>query len=98
LVTRLWAARQLEENLSAVVERAFALVIEMRGALCEEWAARKGWEVIDGGDENRKTAAKTATNTQVSLNTQEAIKRAIVRLLPLPPGSIVRSLVIGSRS
>jgi len=42
LVTRLGAARQLEDNFSELVERAVALVIEMRGAFREEWAAEKG--------------------------------------------------------
>jgi hypothetical protein len=42
LVTRLWPARQLEENFSEVIASDFALAIGRRVALREEWAAKKG--------------------------------------------------------
>jgi hypothetical protein len=94
LVTPLWLTRQLEEALSQLVKRAFALVIEMCGALREERAARKAWEVDERGDENTKTAETAATNAHLALNTQEAIKQAFAPLLLLPPKSMAPSPVI----
>jgi hypothetical protein len=94
LVKCLWAARQLEESFWEAADRAFALVIEMRGALRDEWLARKEEKAIEGGDDNTIAAAKAATNTHRALNTKEAIKQATVPLLLLPPESMVCSPVI----
>jgi hypothetical protein len=91
MLTRPWAARQLNENLSETLETAFALAIEMWGALCEDCPARKTPEVLERGDENTRTAAQTAINAHLALNMQEAIKEAIVSLLRLAPGNMARS-------
>lgn len=94
MVTRLWAARQVEENRSEVAARAVALLIEMRGAFREEWAARKGQEAVESGGENTRTAAKAATNAHLVPEAQEATRQATVPLLLLPPGCMVGSPVI----
>jgi hypothetical protein len=94
LVTRLWAARQLEENRSEATGRALALAIEVRGALRADLTAGTGYAVIDRGDESTSTAATAATNTDLVLITQKAIKQVIMPLFLLPPRSIVRSPVI----